>query len=102
MLDEVLPAVVTPSIKTKALAGGITILLSITGGYGANQAGFMPVTQNTFDKAITTERLYQKRDRLLDRVEDKTITDYQRGILSGLCLALGIAVDDCEKRKNTW
>lgn len=47
---------------------------------------------------LRDQGLFMTRQRLLDRIEDGTITDFQRGVLSGLCTALSIKQADCEKR----
>lgn len=83
------------TVRDKVIAG-VAALLVTGSAYVANENGLMPVTE----KRLKIEGFYQKRDRLLDRVEDGTITDYQRGVLSGLCLALNIAQADCYQRTN--
>lgn len=83
------------TVRDKVIAGVVAVAIPGT-FYAVDQAGWTPVTQNQRQ----WDSWYQKRDRLLDRVEDGTITDYQRGVLSGLCLALNIAQADCYQRTN--
>lgn len=79
--------------RNKIIAGVAAIL--VPGAfYTIDKIGWTPVTQNQ----LRLEGFYQKRDRLLDRVEDKTITEFQRGVLYGLCAAMGIKSSECEKR----
>lgn len=83
------------SFRNQIITGAAALLL--TGiVWVANEARVLPVIQ----KQREIDNLYNKRDRLLDRIEDGIITDYQRGILSGLCTALDIPQAECENRRN--
>jgi hypothetical protein len=62
--------------------------------YLADATGIRPATKNE----LRDQGFYMTRQRLIDRIEDGTVTEFQRGVLSGLCRALEIKQADCEKR----
>lgn len=82
-----------PFIDGVKAAGATLALLGAAYGVG-DQIGWRPMWKWEGERM----GLYLTRQRLIDRIEDNTVTPFQRGVLSGICMALQIKPVDCEKR----
>lgn len=78
----------------KTLAGVLLIPVATGAWYIMDQSGVRPATKNELNQ----QGRYLTRQRLLDRLEDGNITEFQRGVLHGLCFSMNIKQQDCEKR----
>lgn len=72
--------------------------------YGLDQAGLRPAVngevykvEERLNQKIETQGLQQERQRLIDRKKDGVISEFERGILFGLCRVLHVPPLQCDK-----
>lgn len=82
----------------KTVAIGIPVASAAM--WGLDQLRLRPVVTLELDRLgtkIEQQGLYMERQRLIDRKKDGTISEYERGILFGICRALKIQIVTCDK-----